>query len=264
MSTPRRSCRIAESHRADTFTVFPKLPLELQHEIWNFAAHAEADSTPPRIHVFEPDSPGFKCELPLLDSNLRYRPKPYYPEIQLRLSRRSHSLPALLNTCRASREAAKRLYTAWDQAGGGYVYVNKERDIFLFGHHWSSFWFLRTTIRLINFLPPGYAKVTYADQVARLQYVAQLSGCQNIAFNYFNWAWVIRKPLLLLESFESLKTLVLVLDEPRRPGQPLLQGPPPRRRGGRGQANHYSKGPHRPHPTPHPQDSQGPLNAQQV
>jgi hypothetical protein len=225
MSTPRRSCRIAESRRVDTFTIFPKLPLELQHEIWNLAAQAEADSTPPRIHLFEPDPPGFKCELPLLDPNLRYRPKPYYPEIQLRLIHRSHSLHALLRTCRASREAAKRLYTAWEKEGGGYVYVNKERDIFFFGHSWSLFWFLRTTFRLIYF-PAGHAKVTYSDQVARLQHMAQLSGCQNIAISYFNWVWAMRNLLLFLESFENLKTLVLVLDSPWRPLPAPPQGPP--------------------------------------
>jgi hypothetical protein len=222
MSTPRRSCRIAEFRRVDTFTVFPKLPLELQHEIWNLAAQAEADSTPPRIHLFEPDPADMKCELPLLDSNLRYRPKPYYPEIQLRLIHRSHSPPPLLRTCRASREAAKRLYTVWEKSSGGYVYVNKKRDIFFFGHHWSFFWFLRTTIRLINF---PVARATYSDQVARLQYMAQLSGCQNIAIDYYNWAWAMRNPLLFLESFESLKTLVLVLDVPYRP-MPHLQRPP--------------------------------------
>jgi hypothetical protein len=115
------------------------------------------------------------------------------------------------------------------------VYVNKGRDIFLFGHHWSFFWFLRTTFGLINF-PGAHAKVTYSDQVARLQYMAQLSGCQNIAFSYYNWLWAIRNPLLFLESFESLKTVVLVLDVPSRPPLPPPPPPgwpgPPRRLGG--------------------------------
>jgi hypothetical protein len=114
------------------------------------------------------------------------------------------------------------------------VYVNKQRDIFFFGHHWSLFWLLRTTIM------PMHA--TYAEQIARLQHMAQLSGCRNIAFKYSSWARAMMNPLLFLESFECMRTAVLVLDTPNPP-PPLL---PPRPLGGtssRYQHAHHWPGP---------------------
>jgi hypothetical protein len=193
-----------------TFHFFPKLPLELQQDIWQLAAQAEADSTPARIRLIAPDmrntfSPR---QLPVLDANLRYRPKNYYPEIQLRLLHRRHTVPSLFSACRASRDAIKPLYTVWEKQDGGSVYVNEKRDVFYFKYSpGKAFWLLRT----IAWMESG--PCTEDDQIARLQYMAQLQGCRNLAFNR---AMVPRGPqqwvLNWIRTFADMKTMVVVLN----------------------------------------------------
>jgi hypothetical protein len=69
------------------------------------ATYTQADSHPPRIHPIASDLD--TRHPPSLDSDLRYRPRSFYPEIQLRLAHRSHTLPALFSTCRESRDLIK-------------------------------------------------------------------------------------------------------------------------------------------------------------
>jgi hypothetical protein len=76
------------------FTCFPKLPREIQDQMSDMATYTQADSHPPRIHPIASDLD--TRHPPSLDSDLRYRPRSFYPEIQLRLAHRSNEAKTLI------------------------------------------------------------------------------------------------------------------------------------------------------------------------
>lgn len=208
MSTLHRSHGFnATAKAASTFELFPKLPLELQQEIWQLAAQEEADSTPARIKLIAPEKRGtrYPRRLPVLDANLRYRPKSYYPEIQLRLVHRSHTLPGLFSACQASRNAITPFYSVWEKDNGGNVYVNEKRDVIYFKgpRHW-----LLHTIHAMRI-----QMASEDDQIAGLQHMVQLQGCHNLAFDMnmvpcgprqHSESW--------LRTFTNMKTMLVVIN----------------------------------------------------
>jgi hypothetical protein len=207
MPNIRRSFRLRAKTRLVQFTLFPNLPVEIQHEIWALAAYEQVDSLPRRIQAIAPDGVAESRRLPTLDSNLRYRPKTFYPEIQLRLHHRSHSLPALFSACSASRDAIKKLYSVWEKKDGGSVYVNKKKDVIFFGGSLVDYWFLMTLENL------GTPWCREDDQIALLQFMAQLRGCRNVAFEVHAWPlWrqTSQKILHWLQAFADMKTMILL------------------------------------------------------
>ena len=191
------------------FDVFPELPPELQEEIWQFAAHQEANSSA-RIQLIAPDPRGtsYPRLLPVLDSNLRYRPKDYYPEIQLRLVHRSHTLPGLFSACQASRNAIKPFYKVWEKETGGNVYVNEKRDVMYF--QGSRFWLLRI-------LHVAGRMNSEDDQVARLQHMSQLQDCHNLAFDMNTVPRSTAHGVQYwLRTFTGLKSMVVVVNAERK------------------------------------------------
>ncbi|KAE9373060.1 hypothetical protein N431DRAFT_438444 [Stipitochalara longipes BDJ] len=193
-----------------TFEVFPKLPLELQQLIWQLAAQQEVDSTPARIRLIVPDPRGtsYPRLLPVLDTNLRYRPKVYYPEIQLRLVHRSHTLSGLFSACQASRDAIKPLHRVWEKEKGGTVYVNEKKDVMYFKG--PRFWLLR-----VIHLSAGRASED--DQIAQLQYMAQLQGCHNLAFD-MNIVTYASRHLVhnWLRTLTDMKKMVVVMNAEKK------------------------------------------------
>jgi hypothetical protein len=185
-----------------TFEFFPKLPLELQQEIWQLAA----TSPPSRIHLIAPDPRGtvYPRLLPMLDSNLKYRPKDFYPEIQLRLQHRAHVLPGLFSACHASRNAILPLYTLWESENGNNVYVNEKKDVLYF--HSVRFWLLRIFLKI--------GGMSEDDQIARLQHMDQLKDCWNLAFDMDAVPPV--KYHLWFRTLTGMKTMVAVVNAEKR------------------------------------------------
>jgi hypothetical protein len=195
------------------FTLFPSLPLEIQDQIWATAANNQADTLIPRIHPTASDRE--TRALPSLDSNLRYRPKPFYLEIQLGLAPRSHPLPVLFSTCRESRDAIKKLYSVWEKkdrdgvGGVGYVYVDKRRDVLYFAGWGLDHWVL---LKALNSSITPYHK---DDEIARQQFMVQLRGCRNVAFDFSTCpihSFSTRQILDWMETFRDMRKMIVVFD----------------------------------------------------
>lgn len=102
-----------------TFLFFPELPQEIQHEIWDIFATGEAEEAPSRLQRLRPTP---------ASSTMHTSPR----TLEVGIVNQSHSLPLSLQICSNSRSAATKIYTPWLKEGGGYVFVNKAKDIFWF------------------------------------------------------------------------------------------------------------------------------------
>ncbi|KAE9376662.1 hypothetical protein N431DRAFT_435911 [Stipitochalara longipes BDJ] len=193
-----------------SFTLFPNLPIEIQDQIWDILAREQSDSLPPRIHPIARDPESWR--LPGLESDLRCLPQPPHLEIQLNLVYRSYPLPALFKVlfilCRGSRDAMKRLnYCVWERKKRGYVYVNKEKDIFYFSGWGGDYWVL------LKALTPDASKYGEEDEIARQQFMVQLQGCRNIAFDVVTspiHACETEQVLSWLDTFKDMRSLIVV------------------------------------------------------
>jgi hypothetical protein len=123
-----------------------------------------------------------------------------------------HPTPSLFTTlftlCRGSRDAMKRLsYCVWERQKGGYVYVNKEKDIFYFSGWGGDYWVL------LKAFSRDMKQYSEEDEIARQQLMVQLQGCRNIAFDVVTspiHACETEQVLSWLDTFRDMRSLIVV------------------------------------------------------
>ena len=85
--------------------------------------------------------------------------------------------------------------------------MNKEKDVIFFGGSLVHYWLLMTLENL------GTPWCREDDQIALLQFMAQLRGCRNVAFEVHAWPlWsqTSQKILHWLQAFADMKTMILL------------------------------------------------------
>ena len=102
----------------------------------------------------------------------------------------------------------KRLnYSVWERKKGGYVYVNKERDIFYFSGWGGDYWVL------LKALMQDESAYGEEDEIARQRFMVQLQGCRNIAFDVVTspiYACETEQVLGWLDTFKDMRSLIVV------------------------------------------------------
>jgi hypothetical protein len=95
----------------------------------------------------------------------------------------------------------------WEKKDGGYEYVNKENDVLYFSGMALSYWVLLKSI------DNNFALYHKDDETARQQFMVQLKGCKNIAFDILTCRIdtnPMERVLVWLETFGDMKRLILV------------------------------------------------------
>jgi hypothetical protein len=181
-----------------SFSLFPDLPTELQRQIWQIAIVSEAEESAPRNQRIAPDPPEFKRELGGDE------------KIQLSIINQPHELPTLLQVCSTSRECAERIYTRWPRYSGGYIYVDKARDIFHFAEkEFRRFWLLGA-LHARN-----VAHATISDHIALSCFKDQVNGVRHLAFDFQIWKDLQQKECrpCLYTFFDDMKTMTIAFHD---------------------------------------------------
>jgi hypothetical protein len=188
----QQSINTSKSAFPASFTLFPKLPLELQHQIWRIACVAQ--ETEIRILPIAPKSHG--CQPAIVAK------KPCHPCL----------VPSLLHTCRYSRAMSMKAYTQWPcvdpityERDGTSIYVKKTRDIFYFrGKDYRDFWYLNSIMNSAN-------TSNEADDIAKHRYVGELNGILHFAFDWELYLSTLGSGRMWLRNFDYMEEMTLVI-----------------------------------------------------
>jgi hypothetical protein len=198
----------------DTRHYFPKLPVELQLQIWAAAAKQEPGDGS-RVFSLTPSSHRFA--ITLQDVNTLYT-----------VTCQRRPLPVVFQICKNSREAAKREYVllptdvATKRGERRMVYAHKIHDTMFFQKSPSHYPLLRTTFgtELNNLGKPGYIR----PEPTRLffQYMANF---RHIAVDWDIW-WAFQGsnhlPLQWPRVLPSVSEILIVLSVERTLKVPLF------------------------------------------
>jgi hypothetical protein len=180
-----------------TFALFPTLPNELQQYIWHIPASSEAQQRGVRNQRIAPDFPSLKRGVDDLST----------VQLQIEIEYQPHCLPKFLKVCANSQ----RIYTRWPKYNGGYVYVNKARDIFQFaGDEYEYFWFLyANSLRSFNI-------TEQLDELALTQFKDQMKDVQHFAFDFPIWMGFFdshnrQDPSFFTSTFPDMRVLTITI-----------------------------------------------------
>ncbi|KAI6714500.1 hypothetical protein JHW43_003014 [Diplocarpon mali] len=190
------------------FTVFKKLPLEMQYMIWSIAIATQHQEK--RLLRVARDSPTLERTI---DNATTARLL-----IISDIYRRKRLVPTLLHTCKYSRQEALKNYELWGcvdpltfemNKASVYVKLDIYKDIFFFGDApVEDFWLLDT---LINSSSPSSAK---ADDEARHIMLPQLSYIKHFAFDWELWCEILETEALWLCNLDSAKEITVAIRNP--------------------------------------------------
>lgn len=91
----------------------------------------------------------------------------------------------------------------------GYVYVDKRRDVLYFARWGLDHWVL---LKALNSSITPYHK---DDEIARQQFMVQLRGCRNVAFDFSTCpihSFSTRQILDWMETFRDMRKMIVVFD----------------------------------------------------
>lgn len=172
------------------FSVFPGLPLELQHEIWEIFAADEAEEAPSCLQRMRP----------IPHSNtMHISPR----TLEVRVVNQPHTLPLSLQICANSRHAAAKFYTPWLKEDGGHVFVNKAKDVFWFVSERPAF--CNYLFLLRDIICGGEDPIP--DDINILSYrrfYDQMKGIRHIAFDNDTFTHVTTFPLSVPHDKDKL------------------------------------------------------------
>ncbi|PMD33235.1 hypothetical protein L207DRAFT_639397 [Hyaloscypha variabilis F] len=201
----------------DTFTLFPKLPLEIQLNIWKMSLPGPRVI---KVKVFAANSlydPNYTKELESTDTSPQDCPEYYLlhspAQRRIEIQKATQNLvlstsvksPGSLFACHNSRSEALKKYTRCAQLQSGReTRFDPIEDTVLISH-------------TASFALPPLPYMT-ADANHCPDYGSRFSGIQNLAISYFDFmVGGDRDMQALLSQFQSLKSLVLLLNDPQLP-----------------------------------------------
>ncbi|KAH9221512.1 hypothetical protein DL95DRAFT_381791 [Leptodontidium sp. 2 PMI_412] len=163
-----------------TFASFPRLPTELQQEIWSVAIAVQYYMEKRFLRV-APDSESLERN----DNDSEVAQIRIISDIH----RRPRLVPSLLHACHYSRKEAIKGYELWGcadpvtyEANSAKVYVKVDIDSFFFGDaDLGDFWALHT---FINESEPDDAT---ADDTARTKFIEQIGLIKHFTFDNELW-----------------------------------------------------------------------------
>jgi hypothetical protein len=107
------------------------------------------------------------------------------------------------------------LHSVWEKkgrdgsGGGGYVYVDKERDVLYFGGWGLDHWVLLKALK--SSITPYHKD----DEIARQQFMVQLRGCRSVAFDFNTCpihSFSTQQVMDWLETFRDMRRMVVAFD----------------------------------------------------
>ncbi|KAL5320838.1 hypothetical protein ACEPPN_011648 [Leptodophora sp. 'Broadleaf-Isolate-01'] len=190
-----------------TFASFPRLPTELQQEIWSVAIAVQYYMEKRFLRV-APDSESLERN----DNDSEVAQIRIISDIH----RRPRLVPSLLHACHYSRKEAIKGYELWGcadpvtyEANSAKVYVKVDIDSFFFGDaDLGDFWALHT---FINESEPDDAT---ADDTARTKFIEQIGLIKHFTFDNELWNQLLEYEALWLANLDSCNQLTVAIRNP--------------------------------------------------